>query len=505
MALQMKIGLDAISSYKRLAYTAWHAIAEFIDNSTQAYFDNKEVLDKVYKKEDEMLEVSVNYDRDNGVLRISDNSMGMSYKELEHALHVANPPKNTNGRSKYGMGMKTASCWLGNKWTIKTKKLGEDVEHNVTVDVEKISQGDPDLEDNPIEGKPKDKHYTIVEITELNRKMQGRTISKIKNYLRSMYRQDFRNGDMELKWQGDLLTWEELDDRLLKDHEENAYKKEFIFEVNGKTAVGWVGILEKGSRADAGFSILHSDRVVKGWPDAWRPSSLYGQIQGTNDLINQRLIGEIHLDEFDVSHTKDDILWLGDEEEKVEEELAKCCSDYREKAKDYRKGTTDVRGPSTVERDAAVDEIRRELQSPEIIDKLTIENVPSDEVIEASAKKVKETTEAAIEPTLFVTIGRTKVKLYISDDMSPNDFYVTFDSTKEEEIVVIVNTTHPHWAQLKGSEGVANYLRHCIYDAIAEWQARHKTGSLNPATIKALKDNLLRLPFEIERDNGEEE
>ncbi len=84
----MKIGLDAISSYKRLAYTAWHAIAEFIDNSTQAYFDNKEVLDKVYKKEDEMLEVSVNYDRDNGVLRISDNSMGMSYKELEHSDHT---------------------------------------------------------------------------------------------------------------------------------------------------------------------------------------------------------------------------------------------------------------------------------------------------------------------------------------------------------------------------------------------------------------------------------
>ena len=68
---------------------------------------------------------------------------------------------------------------------------------------------------------------------------------------------------------------------------------------------GWVGILAKGSRAAAGFSILQADRVVRGWPDAWRPSSLYGQLQGSNDLVNQRLVGEIHLDGFDVSHTKE--------------------------------------------------------------------------------------------------------------------------------------------------------------------------------------------------------
>lgn len=65
--------------------------------------------------------------------------MGMSYDDLKNALHIARRPDNTHGRSKYGMGLKTAACWIGNKWTIKTKKLGETIEHSVTVDVDKVA------------------------------------------------------------------------------------------------------------------------------------------------------------------------------------------------------------------------------------------------------------------------------------------------------------------------------------------------------------------------------
>lgn len=53
--------------------------------------------------------------------------------------------------------------------------------------------------------------------------------------------------------------------------------------------------------------------------------------------------------------------------------------------------------------------------------------------------------------------------------MSPNDPYVTHDSAHESEVLIIINQTHPHWKQLKGSDGVLNYLRHCVYDGIAEW------------------------------------
>ena len=143
-AINLQIGLNAITSYKRLAYTPWHAIAEFVDNSTQSYFDNRQKLDAAHKSENEPgLVVSVTYDRnqDNGFLRVTDNAMGMSADELQRAMTVAMQPPNPTGRSRYGMGLKTSACWIGNKWTIVTKKLGETVEHTVTVDVASIASG----------------------------------------------------------------------------------------------------------------------------------------------------------------------------------------------------------------------------------------------------------------------------------------------------------------------------------------------------------------------------
>src|SRR5690606_18374644 len=143
------------------------------------------------------------------------------------------------------------------------------------------------------------------------------------------------------------------------------------------------GILKSGSRASAGFSILQSNRVIKGWPKAWRPSTIYGQEEGSNDLINQRLVGEIHLDEFEVSHTKDDIQWFGNQEEEVENKLFEECRDYRQIAKEYRKSTDDGRGPSQAETDVAIDELRRELFSPEMVDKISLTIVPNDEDVDA--------------------------------------------------------------------------------------------------------------------------
>jgi hypothetical protein len=495
--LELKIGPDVISSYKRLAYTPWHALAEFVDNSTQAYFDNRLAVDAALAKSGEVLEVRIVYDKDADFLRISDNSIGMSLKDLERALHVAMPPQNTAGRSKYGMGLKTAACWLGNKWTIKTKKLGETTEHQATVVVEAIAAGKSQLEYKAISGRSPDLHFTIIEITELNRSFHGRTLGKIRDFLRSMYREDFRQKRLRLEWQGAPLKWEDLDARLLKAPNGDRYKKPFDFMVDEKEVRGWVGILETGGRADAGFSIIHCGRVVRGWPDSWRPSSLYGQLQGSNDLVNQRLVGEIHLDAFDVSHTKDDILWLGDQEEEVEKKLLEHCGDYRERAKQHRKSKDDERGPSETETNVAIDELKKELQSPEMVDVVNLETVPPPEVIENQAKTIAESI-AGFPATFSAKISTLLVKGFLRSDMSPNDPYVAHDATRAEEILIVINQSHPHWKLLKGSEGVLNYLRHCVYDGIAEWQAVQKHAPITPNTIKVLKDRLLRVPLEME-------
>ena len=64
MSIDFEIGLNSIASYRRLAYTPWHAIAEFIDNSTQSYMNNREDLDAQLSADGSTLDVGIIYDRD---------------------------------------------------------------------------------------------------------------------------------------------------------------------------------------------------------------------------------------------------------------------------------------------------------------------------------------------------------------------------------------------------------------------------------------------------------
>ena len=75
MAVELSLGLDVIRSYKRLAYTPWHALAEFVDNSTQSYFNNEEALREAFERDGEGLSVDIMYDPAEGLLRVTDNAM----------------------------------------------------------------------------------------------------------------------------------------------------------------------------------------------------------------------------------------------------------------------------------------------------------------------------------------------------------------------------------------------------------------------------------------------
>lgn len=496
MSISLVIESDIIRSYRRLAYSPWHAIGEFVDNSTQSYFDNRAELDRSYSKRGEKLDVRIVYDRNGDFLRITDNAMGMSFDELAYAVKIGKPPANISGRSQYGMGMKTAACWLGNKWQIRTKKLGEEVEHCVTVDVERIAEGNLDL-DYQCHSKPSDLHYTVIEIRDLNLKFVGRRQGKIKEFLRSMYRVDLRTDVMDLYWQDTPLEWE-AESGFLVARDGSPYRKDFEFKLGEKKVYGWVGILGEGrsGRPNAGFSILRRGRVVKGHPDAWRPEEIFGW-QGRNDLVNQRIRGEINLDEFEVSHTKDNILWEGDQEDEIQAKLKEVCVDYVTLARKPRKGKKDARGPSESEVEAAVDELEGEMSSSEFVDLIQLDQIPPPEVIEQANRPIVEAAQRE-EPNFHVLVGDIPCKVYLSTDESPHDPYFVSDITPTH-ILVIVNTQHPHWGELDGAAGVLNYLRHCVYDAIAEWQAGRRSTPLSAGTVKSLKDRLLRLASEIEQ------
>jgi hypothetical protein len=243
--------------------------------------------------------------------------------------------------------------------------------------------------------------------------------------------------------------------------------------------------------------------MVKTWPAAWHPESLYGQTEGSNDLVNQRLVGQIHLDEFDVSHTKDDIHWIGDEEDQVQNELEQICSEYRAVARQPKKN----RQHKQAAIDAAARALNSELQSPELVD-LIDDEPPAPEIVAADdALLVGETDTSEVDfSTTFVHSGRTVTVLgKLDSQKSVNDPYVISEATQEDRVVVVINMGHPHLNTID-ENGLLNYFRHCMYDALSEWRARNQVSpSIEPSTIRRLKDKFLRLSMDIELNSKDDD
>lgn len=501
----IEVGLQYIDSFKRIAYQPWFALAEFIDNSTQSYFNNERILKEEFKKTGESLTVSINYSKKDNTLTIKDNSIGMSVDELKSALMIGLPKENA-GRSKYGIGMKTAACWFGNLWTVETSKLGENIGSKITINVPQIvASNNGNLENEPFHCSS-ETHYTTITIRDLNRKLHGNTLIKIKDFLSSIYRIDFSKHGLILNWQDEKLNWEGFDGKFYITQENKPYKIPFEFSIgsSAKRVAGWVGVLAigNGGREKAGFSVIQNNRVIQGCPKAYRPSTVFGtQENGTNDLINQRVVGELFVDGFAVSHTKDQIDWE-DYEEELEEELGKICADAKALARNIRAG----KGNNSNEdfervRSEALALFESELKSDEFRDKLFLEQIPNERVLEISFKRMVETTVSSEEPALIVSVGdeddSVSVRVYFrkSSEFEP---YVVIETTQiENEIIIILNALHPYWLEIKMIEGFLTYIRNSVYDGLSEWKARRKTSRLNPETIRHIKDSFMRLPYEI--------
>lgn len=487
--IPFNVGPNVILSYKRLDYKIWYALAEFIDNSTQSYISNRKALEKAHGERNEKFSVRLSGDRKT-TLSISDNAMGMSLAELTKSLAIAIPPEDTSGRSEYGLGMKTAACWLGDVWTITTKKLGSLEEFEVTFDVEKVAKGSNlEVTTRKHPESARNLSFTTLDITKLHKPINARTETKIKDYLANIYRIDIREKMMELIWQQTLLTYDDSIN-LLKAHDGTPYRKQVQeFSVNGKTVRGWMGVLGTGGRNKAGIAIIRRGRCIQSQPEAWMPMGLFGEsYEGTNTLISQRLLGELYLDEFEVSHTKNAILFYGDEEEQIEDELMKQFGDFKKIAgTPYRE----------LIKNQAIQNLQKKqteqlMVHPSVINAVLIEDVPTDKVV-ADNKKSTLADLSEIQPDLVLNYGDAlKVQIYTDVTKTENDSYVIFEYPNSEIINVVVNNKHPYYQNSIGDDPVVNHLVSAATDALAEWKCMNRVGEIKPDTIRLLKDSILR-------------
>ena len=475
-------------------------MAEFVDNSTQSRLNYSGLIDDVLRSEGKPLQIDIVHNRIAKEMRVDDNSIGMNRERLIEALKVAVPTVDSRGRSRYGMGMKTAACWLGRKWRIETCEWDSGIEWTAEVDVTAIAHHSARV---PIASRlvSKSDHYTRIIISDLRRTIQNRTEDTLRAYLGSMYMFDLAPDHaqavpVKITYNGtpieppSELEWD-------IDEEGKPYRKEIPADtmIGGKSIAGWIGVLKagKGGRKFGGFSLFQNGRQVQGFPNAWKPRAIFGGVddEGSNTLVAQRLTGVLLLDSaFEVSHTKDAILYQGDEEDQLENFLTDFTKDYRQRALQRRGTRATVWSDEKIK--ALVETMKPEFLSGEMKDAINTSQLPPiDAILATNRQRVDAISTSETLATFPITEGLT-LKLSVKKT-SEFDPYVTISPGSEAGVIhVLVNGLHPYY-ELIDQAAREECITQFMYDALAEYQAERLIATPpRPASVRRLKDLLMR-------------
>ncbi len=327
---------DMYAFFENLNYKVWYAISEFVDNSTQSYFDHEKELSRL--KEFKGLEVDIKYEGNSFIIR--DNAYGMDFENFERAIQLQKPPKDTTGRNEFGMGLKTASFWLGKRLTLESTALGENKLYKLEMDTELLKETKSPLNKYEVFDIDESEHYTKIVIENVK---EGRglshhaTVARVKMQLATIYKLDIlgvgreKYGVKIIVQDEELVpakrdyyevveaTCEKYDKYLKKSSKENdiiidpgdKLVKDIEFTINHKgedlEVRGEIGILEVGSRQNAGLTLYRRGRVIQGGPDKnYRPKEIF---RGGGSFEYQRIAGDLHLDKFKVTQQKDEFDW----------------------------------------------------------------------------------------------------------------------------------------------------------------------------------------------------
>ena len=353
--VNIRPNVTMLSVLRFLEYETWFALAEFVDNAIESYQKNEKSLKKIHGT-DFQLEVNIEINDVENKITIRDNAAGINEGDYPRAFRAAEIPPDTSGLSEFGMGMKSASCWFSDLWSVRTTALNEAIEKTVRFDMNKIFEDK--IEELEFETKhaDKDHHYTIIELLNVHRMPRRKGLAKVKSHLTSIYRDFIRKGILKLRVDNIELQFQEPKILNTKFQEKPYvsvgdpifWKKEIDFCVeDGLSVHGFVAIRETGSTAEAGFALFRRGRVIEGsFDNGFRPEFIFG---APNSYRFQRVFGELHLEGFDVNFTKKGIQWdenldiflqlLKDDISSKEFPLLQQAENYRQRASEneYKK------------------------------------------------------------------------------------------------------------------------------------------------------------------------
>lgn len=339
--VSIRPGISILSILKHIEYDPWFALAEFVDNAIDSYLKNEKRLKEV-EGDNFQLEVKIEFNEVDKRITIKDNAAGIHRADYSRAFRAAEIPPDNSGLSEFGMGMKSAACWFSDNWCVRTSAIGENTEKIVSFDLNKIFYDK--LEELDVTTKPQkeNSHYTIIELTSINKMPIKKTKGKIKEHLASIYRDFTRQGTLKIYLDNEALEFKDpniLNAPFPYDSKTSPlyWRKEIDFDIDGgKMYVkGFVGLLESMESGKNGFALFRRGRVIEGSCDeGFKPKEVMGEV-GSPEW--KRIFGELHLEGFNVSFTKKGIKW--DENMEIFLELLKkdlVAASFIKQARDYR-------------------------------------------------------------------------------------------------------------------------------------------------------------------------
>ncbi len=479
-------------------------MAEFVDNSLQSYLQNRERLQELHGKEFR-LKVEIEVERSDEVrIKIRDNAAGIATADYARAFRPAELPTDRTGLAEFGMGMKSAACWFAPRWKVRTCALGEGIERTISLDIDSIVRDS--IEELDVVERPAgvNEHFTEITLIDPYDKLQTKTGSKIKDHLASIYRIFLREQAMELWFNGDPLSYE-IPKVLVAPYyktpteEPRRWYREFSFDFGlGMKASGFAALREVASTSTAGFALFRRKRLIEGSLDEpYRPDFIFGT---GNSYRKQRLIGEIHLEGFEVSHTKDGFKWEDHEQPFLEilyEELEKQGLPLLSQAEGFRARVAqrELRAEAEKANTRVAETVQKEV--PPILEQQSaarpfVERLPESATLDRSASsRLIEVDHRG---------AKWQITIQLAMDPAIEDWITVTDKPAARgaprEITVRMSLTHPFMQQFCRAESaeIEALARVAAAIGLAEITARD-AGVPQYGTIRRNLNQLLREAF----------
>lgn len=500
--VDIRPGVSILSVLRHLNYRPWFAMAEFVDNALESFMRHREELQRV-NGANYRLVIAIEYDpRDGGRITIRDNAAGIYESEYARAFRPAEIPSDRSGLAEFGMGMKSAACWFARDWTVRTSALGEAVERTVSFDISKIVRDR--IEELTIDSKHvrEKTHFTEITLQGLHRSLQTRTLGKIKEHLASIYRVFVREGALKLTFDGDPLVY--AGPPILKapyfkkPHDRSVlWRKKIDFDFGeGQRAWGFAALRATASTTLAGFALFRRKRLIQGSADeGYRPEAVFGH---TNSYRYQRLFGELHLEGFEISHTKDGFQWEEHEDvflSLLKEYLDESSLPLLAQAEGHR-----VRPKRSEIKRAAVEAVRETAEAiqataTEAMKLASAEAVAKERPLTRTQRPASLLAKQVVREVEWRS-KRWRITIDLADDPGVGEWLtLTGDLASEAEgrIGIRLSLAHPFMERFAGADGesIEALLRVAVAIALSEVAAR-ASGVRRSSAIRRSLNELLR-------------